>query len=120
MIFSSVQLPVLQGKINFKNSKMALINFDGLIFGVIAFLLIGVFHPVVIKVEYHFGKRTWPLFALLGIVFCAISILFTNNYISVVLGVLGFSLFWSAYEIVKQHDRVLKGRAKRNPKRDYD
>ncbi|MBR6132510.1 MAG: DUF4491 family protein, partial [Bacteroidales bacterium] len=30
-------------------------NFTGLIIGAATFLCIGVFHPLVIKAEYHFG-----------------------------------------------------------------
>ena len=31
--------------------------FTGLIVGAIAFVVVGVFHPLVIAVEYHLGKR---------------------------------------------------------------
>lgn len=31
--------------------------FEGLIIGIGAFLIIGVFHPIVIKGEYYIGKR---------------------------------------------------------------
>ena len=32
-------------------------HFNGIIVGLATFLIIGVFHPIVIKAEYHFGKR---------------------------------------------------------------
>ena len=41
-------------------------HFEGLAMGVIVFLIIGVFHPVVIKVEYYFGKKVWPVFFVIG------------------------------------------------------
>jgi len=44
---------------------------------------------------------------------------FQTRIASVLLGVLGFALLWSTIELFKQHERVLKGQAKRNPKRNY-
>ena len=41
-------------------------HFEGLAMGVIVFLIIGIFHPVVIKVEYYFGKKVWPTFFVVG------------------------------------------------------
>lgn len=91
------------------------LNYYGLILGLAAFLIIGVFHPLVIKAEYHFGKKIWWVFLAAGIIFSAASVLFSNNYISIALGVTGFSAFWSVHEVFKQHERVMKGRAKMKP-----
>ena len=41
--------------------------FTGIIIAISTFLVIGIFHPIVIKVEYHTGTRYWWLFLLLGI-----------------------------------------------------
>ena len=57
---------------------------------------------------------------LTGLVMTILSTLIKNYYSSLVLGVFGFSCFWSTFEIFKQHVRVLKGQAKRNPKRKYE
>ena len=32
---------------------MDMINFDGLLIGIATFLIIGLFHPVVVKAEYY-------------------------------------------------------------------
>ena len=40
--------------------KMRSMNFEGSNIGVAAFLIIGVFHPTVIKMEYHIGVKAWP------------------------------------------------------------
>ena len=96
------------------------LNLEGFAIGVLAFIIIGIFHPVVIKVEYHFGKKVWPVFLFLCLVFAIISLFFVNKFVSVILGVLGFALFWSTLELFKQHHRVLKGQAKKNPNRTYD
>ncbi len=37
-------------------------HIDGLLIGLLAFLIIGVLHPVVIKGEYYFGIKIWPVF----------------------------------------------------------
>ena len=42
-------------------------NFSGLLVGLATFLIIGLFHPIVIKSEYHFGVRCWWVFLLVGI-----------------------------------------------------
>ena len=34
---------------------MDLINFNGLLIGIATFLIIGLFHPVVVKAEYYWG-----------------------------------------------------------------
>ena len=39
----------------------------GLIIGMVTFLIIGLFHPLVIKCEYHFGTSCWWWFLILGI-----------------------------------------------------
>ena len=43
-------------------------HIDGIIIGICTFLIIGMFHPIVIKAEYYFGTRCWWWFLVLGIV----------------------------------------------------
>jgi len=95
-------------------------NLEGFLVGLIAFLLIGVFHPVVIRVEYHYGKKVWPFFLITGVVALLTSLFLEQRMFSVILGVLGFALFWSTLELFKQHERVLKGQARKNPNRKYE
>lgn len=92
-------------------------NFSGLIMAVITFLVIGIFHPIVIKCEYYFGTRCWWSFALAGIVFIAASLIVADNIISPILGVVGCSCLWSILEIFEQKGRVEKGWFPMNPKR---
>ncbi len=96
------------------------LNWTGLILGVITFLTIGLFHPLVIKAEYHFGARpTWIFFMIAGVVFVIASIMVENTIGSTCLGVIGFSSFWSIGELFAQEKRVQKGWFPRNPKRTY-
>ena len=92
-------------------------NFTGLIIAVITFLVIGLFHPIVIKGEYYFGTRCWWVFALAGIAFIAASLWVEDGIVSPVLGVVGCSCLWSILEIFEQKERVEKGWFPMNPKR---
>jgi hypothetical protein len=83
--------------------------FNGLIIGIAAFIIIGVFHPLVIWGEYYFSVSIWPLFLALGIILCGASIFIPNNIIRAVLSVAGFSSLWSILEIFHQRERVKKG-----------
>lgn len=92
-------------------------NFSGIILGASAFVIIGLFHPIVIKAEYHLGKRCWWMFALAGIAFCIVALLVSNTVISSIIGVVAFSCFWSILELFEQEKRVEKGWFPSNPKR---
>lgn len=96
---------------------MAQYNFTGLLIGVCTFLIIGLFHPVVIKCEYYFGTRCWWVFLLLGIAGIAGALAVREVFWSSVLGVFAFSSFWTILEIFEQRRRVKKGWFPMNPKR---
>ena len=92
-------------------------NYSGLIIATTTFLVIGLFHPIVIKSEYYFGTRCWWVFALAGVLFIASSLLVTDAIVSPILGVVGCSCLWSILEIFEQKKRVEKGWFPKNPKR---
>ncbi len=92
-------------------------NFFGLILGLAAFCSIGIFHPIVIKAEYHFGTRCWWVFLLVAVACIAGSLLTEATIPSTILGVVAFSSFWSILELFKQRERVAKGWFPKNPKR---
>ena len=93
------------------------LNFLGVIIGVVTFLIIGLFHPLVIKAEYYIGVRSWWLFLLLGIVAGVFSLLVESLALSIILGVVAFSSFWSIGEVFQQKKRVEKGWFPANPKK---
>ena len=93
------------------------LNFSGVIIGVATFLVIGLFHPLVIKAEYYIGVKSWWLFLVLGILSGVASLLVANLIISILLGVVAFSSFWSIGEVFQQRKRVEKGWFPANPKR---
>ena len=92
-------------------------NISGIIIGVATFLIIGLFHPLVIKAEYYIGVKSWWLFLLLGILSAIASLLVVNLIISILLGVVAFSSFWSIGEVFQQKKRVEKGWFPANPKK---
>ena len=57
-------------------------NYHGIILGLATFLCIGLFHPIVIKSEYHFGVKCWPAFLVMGIAGCIGSLFVSNIYYS--------------------------------------
>ena len=84
-------------------------NFTGIIVGLATFLIIGLFHPIVIKAEYYLGTKCWWAFLVAGIVFCVLSIVVENLIASTILGVTAFSSFWTIGELFEQKQRVKKG-----------
>ena len=49
-------------------------NYHGVMIAAVCFLVIGVFHPIVIRAEYYFSSRCWPVFLLAGLLFLAASL----------------------------------------------
>ncbi|MDO9152817.1 MAG: DUF4491 family protein [Paludibacter sp.] len=92
-------------------------NLAGLMVGMATFIIIGIFHPIVIKAEYYFGVKCWWVFALVGCAGLIASLFFANVIVSVIFAVIGFSSFWSILEIFEQKKRVEKGWFPSNPKR---
>lgn len=99
---------------------MDLNTFHGLIIGLSTFLIIGLFHPLVIKGEYYFGTKCWWVFLIMGIAGCVASIICNNLTISALFGVFSFSSFWSIKEVFDQRKRVKKGWFPENPNRNKD
>lgn len=96
---------------------MEALNWEGLGIGVCTFLIIGMFHPLVIKGEYHFGLKVNYAFAILGIITAVLALLTKGVFLSALLAVVSFSSFWSILEVYEQQKRVRKGWFPENPKR---
>lgn len=90
-------------------------NFQGLLIGAVAFAVIGIFHPIVIKTEYYFGKRAWPVFLIAGLILVGISLCIKQITIAAIIGITGFSSLWSIHELIEQEERVKKGWFPANP-----
>ncbi|MCK5245431.1 DUF4491 family protein [Candidatus Bipolaricaulota bacterium] len=92
-------------------------NYHGVVIGAAAFLVIGLFHPIVIKAEFHFGKRIWPVFLAVGVAAVIISLFIGDVWVAA-LGVVGFSSLWSIREIFEQTRKVENGWVPENPSRN--
>ena len=117
--------PIPAPHIHFHRSFLPFMDFlkeyhlYGLTIGLSTFLIIGLFHPVVIKAEYYWGTKCWWLFLLLGIAGIITSMCVDNIFIASLLGIFSFSSFWTIKELFDQKKRVEKGWFPKNPKRNY-
>lgn len=92
-------------------------NLTGLVIGAATFLIIGLFHPLVVKGEYYLGVRCWRAFLVMGIAAIAASVAVRHILWSTLLAVWGASSLWSIGELFEQRRRVAKGWFPKNPKR---
>ncbi|MBQ6972367.1 MAG: DUF4491 family protein [Synergistaceae bacterium] len=97
-----------------------MLNLSGIIIGVFAFVIIGIFHPVVIKCEYYFSAKVWPVFLVAGGICGVISLFAGNDIVSGIFGILAFVLLWCIRELKQQEERVRKGWFPRNPNRSQE
>lgn len=91
-------------------------NLIGLALGFFMVLLTGVGHIIIIKGQYYFGVKFWPLFLIFGLLSVIVSVFVKSALLSGVLGIAGFIFLWSIYELFQQEKRVEKGWFPRNPK----
>lgn len=96
------------------------IYFTGIIIAVSTFLIIGLFHPIVIKAEYYTGTHYWWVFLLVGIVCMCVALFIENSMLSAIIGVFGASSLWGIGELFSQKKRVERGWFPMNPKRSHD
>ncbi|MBQ7552727.1 MAG: DUF4491 family protein [Bacteroidaceae bacterium] len=94
-------------------------HLTGLAIGICTFLIIGMYHPIVIKSEYYWGTKCWWMFLLAGIVGLVGALWVDSLFISALLGVFSFSSFWGIKEVFEQEERVRKGWFPKNPHRKY-
>ena len=90
---------------------------NGLVIGICSFIIIGIFHPIVIKCEYYFTERIWPLFLIGGLFLCVASLFLHSIILSAGFAVTGCSMLWCIGELKEQTERVKKGWFPANPNR---
>ena len=84
------------------------LHFTGIIIAVSTFLIIGLFHPIVIKTEYYTGTRYWWVFLVLGFATIAAAFLIEDVLLSAIHGVFGASVSSSSRNNVARKDGFLK------------
>lgn len=93
------------------------LHLTGLILGLSTFLIIGIFHPIVVKFHYWFGTSCWWWFMVIGILALGASLIVESIVFQTLLGVFAFSSFWTIKEIFEQEQRVARGWFPANPRR---
>jgi hypothetical protein len=81
-------------------------QYTGIIVGTYTFIMIGVLHVAVVKIEHVIGSYIWPWFVALGLILGVASLMVDDVIISALLGVSGFLFAWSGPELRKQRERV--------------
>lgn len=94
--------------------------FTGIIIAASTFLAIGLWHPIVIKAEYHWGTRPWKVFLIVGLLCIGGALFIENTIVSSITGVFGASALWGIGELFSQRKRVLRGWFPMNPKRRHE
>ena len=94
-------------------------NWLGIEAAVVTFICVALFHPIVIKSEYYFSARCWPVFLAAGLGCTAASLFVASSLLSITFGALGCCFLWSVIELKEQEQRVARGWAPKNPKRKY-
>lgn len=96
---------------------IAAYHLTGIVIGLGTFLIIGLFHPIIIKSEYYFGAQCWWVFLIIGLG-CLVGSVFVESVIwSSLLAVTGAASLWGIGELFQQRKRVDKGWFPSNPNR---
>lgn len=93
------------------------INLTGIIIAISTLLIIGIWHPIVIKTEYYWGTRPWIVYLGVGLAAIGAALFIQDTMVSAIVGVFGASALWGIGELFKQKERVEKGWFPKNPRR---
>ncbi len=84
-------------------------NTFGILVGIVTLLIIGLGFPLVIRGERYFGYLCWPYMMGIGILIIAASLLIQNNWLCVIIGVVGATFVWGSTELKEQAVRAELG-----------
>jgi len=84
-------------------------NYFGLLTGILTLLIIGLGFPLVIQGERRFGYLCWPYMMGIGVVSIVSSLLLQNDWLSVIIGVIGATFVWGSTELKEQAVRAELG-----------
>jgi FtsH-binding integral membrane protein len=84
-------------------------NYFGLLTGILSLLIIGLGFPLVIQTERRLGYLWWPYMLGLGILIIVASLFIANDWLSVIVGVLGATFVWGSTELKAQAIRARLG-----------
>ena len=96
------------------------LQWAGPVLAVTTLVTIGFGHVAVRKANYLYGTKLTPYVFALGLVFLFFSLRVTGDLASAVLGIIGMTTLWDAYELIRQEERVRRGHAPANPNRPVE
>ncbi len=82
---------------------------SGVIAGFAVFIIIIIARWLCIWGEYHFSKKFWIFFLIIGLFSVSASIFVDDMLISSILSANGFIFLWGIHETIEQEERVKKG-----------
>ena len=84
-------------------------NFFGILIGVLTLLIIGLGFPLVIRGERYFGYWSWVYMMGIGFLIIVASLFIHNDWLSVIVGVVGATFVWGSTELKEQAVRTELG-----------
>ena len=81
----------------------------GLLIGIATLLIIGLGFPLVIRGERIFGYVCWPYMLGLGILIITASLFIQNDWLCVIIAVIGATFVWGGTELKEQAVRTELG-----------
>ncbi|MBI5841935.1 MAG: DUF4491 family protein [Chloroflexi bacterium] len=84
-------------------------NYFGILVGIATLLIIGLGFPLVIRGERTFGYLCWPYMMGLGILIILASLFIQNNWLCVIVAVIGATFVWGSTELKEQAVRAELG-----------
>ncbi|MEW6400728.1 MAG: DUF4491 family protein [Chloroflexota bacterium] len=84
-------------------------NSFGILIGILTLLIIGLGFPLVIQTEHRLGYHWWPYVMGLGILIIAASLFIQNDWLCVIVGVIGGTFVWGSTELKEQAVRAELG-----------
>ena len=81
-------------------------NIFGILIGILTLLIIGLGFPLVIRGERIFGYLAWPYMMGTGFLIILASLFIQNDWLSVIIGVVGATFIWGSTELKEQAVRT--------------
>ena len=84
-------------------------NYFGILIGIATLLLIGLGFPLVIQTERRLGYLWWPYMMGIGVLIIAASVFIQNDWLCVIIAVIGATFVWGSTELKEQAVRAELG-----------
>ena len=81
-------------------------NTFGILVGFVTLFIIGLGFPLVIRGERAFGYVVWPYMMTIGILVIAVSLFIQNDWLCVIVAVIGATFVWGSTELKEQAVRA--------------